>query len=99
MGFESRKLGLRIRTPQQDSFVGFLSWEGGHLGAERDRAVSSGVGSETLVESPSLPRGEAKGMLETQPPSMVPLALGEPGRATSMGMLQCRQSQETGAEA
>lgn len=62
MGFEPRKLGLRIGAAHQDGLVGPLACEGERVGAERDRAVSSVVGSEKLLGSPSLPRGEAKGM-------------------------------------
>ena len=61
MGFEPRKLGLRIWAPHQDSLVGLSSCKAGHIGAERDTAVSAVVGSEKLVGFPSLPRGEAKG--------------------------------------
>lgn len=88
MGSEPRKLGLRIWAPHQDSSVGLLSRDGGHVGAERDRAVSSVGGYEEPAGSPSLLRAEAKGGAMRRILRVVPLPLGEPGRATSPEMLQ-----------
>lgn len=68
MGFEPRKLGLRIWAPHQDSSVGLLSCEARPIGAEKNGAVSIVIGSEKLVGLPSLPRGETKGRLGDSAP-------------------------------